>query len=173
MAKAKKKSYMLVLLVVLLLSIAIGYAALAQNLRIEGTANANGKFELVFQDASIGSSVGADDSTASISTDGRILSFNMNLKHPGAGGTILAKVKNTGDIDAKLNGMTFTGENDPDIAITPHGFVSGQVIKAGEYIDISIDVVWNQTSATAKTISFTGTLVYEQATDTFDSNNNG
>lgn len=170
MAKSKKK-YLLAVLLILLLSVAVGYAALSQNLRIEGTATANGNFELVFQDSAIASSVGADGSTASISTDGRILSFNMNLRHPGAGGTITAKVKNTGDIDAKLNGITFSGNDDADITITPNGFVRGQVIKAGESIDVSIDVVWNSTSSTAKTISFTGTLVYEQATENFDSNN--
>ena len=39
MAKTKKKNYTLVILLVLLIGISVGYAAFAQQLTINGTAN--------------------------------------------------------------------------------------------------------------------------------------
>ena len=64
MAKTKKKNYTLVILFVLLIGISVGYAAFAQQLTINGTANANGNFKLAFTNAAIDPNVGAEGSTA-------------------------------------------------------------------------------------------------------------
>ena len=47
--KNKKRNYVIVVLVVLLLALAVGYAAFSDTLTISGTANAKGTFDMELQ----------------------------------------------------------------------------------------------------------------------------
>ena len=51
--KNKKRNYVIVVLVVLLLALAVGYAAFSDTLNITGTANAKGTFNMEFTSAEI------------------------------------------------------------------------------------------------------------------------
>lgn len=169
MAKTKKKNYALLILLILLIGISVGYAAFAQVLTINGTANANGNFNLKFTKAEIDPSVGAEGSTTSISAAGENLSINMNLEYPGAGGIVTATITNTGSIAAKLKNVVFTGDDDPDITVDFDKAVVGEVITPGETKDILITVKWDEDSETAKKVlNFTATLEYEQSTTNFE-----
>lgn len=170
MAKTRKKSYMLLFLLILLVSITVGYAAFAQTLYINGTASANGNFKLKFTNAVIAPNVGADGSSTSISANGDTLSIDMQLKYPGAGGVVTATIKNTGSIAAKLNAVNFTGINDPDIVVTFDNAIVDEVIQPDETKEIIITVRWAENSTVAKSLNFTATLDYVQATTSFDTN---
>ena len=174
MAKTKKKNYALVVLFVLLIGISVGYAAFAQVLTINGTANANGNFKLAFTKAVISPNVGAEGSTTSISATGDNLSINMDLQHPGAGAVVTATITNTGSIAAQLNDIQFTGINDEDIEVTFDNAVTGEVIQPNGTKEVLITVKWAEESTTAKKLNFTATLDYVQSTSNFetDTNNN-
>lgn len=168
MAKTKKKNYALVVLFVLLIGISVGYAAFAQQLTINGTANANGNFKLAFTNAVIDPSVGAEGSTTSISATGDNLSINMELQHPGAGAVVTATITNTGSIAAKLNDITFTGTEDEDILVSFDHSALADVIQPQTSKEILITVKWADDSKEAKKVNFTATLDYVQSTENFD-----
>ena len=168
MAKTKKKNYALVILFVLLIGISVGYAAFAQVLTINGTANANGNFKLAFTNAVIDPNVGAENSTAVISATGDSLSINMDLEYPGAGAVVTATITNTGSIAAKLKNVEFSRTEDPNISISFDKAVVNEVIQPGETKDVLITVKWNENSTTASKVNFTATLEYEQSTENFN-----
>ena len=168
MAKTKKKNYALVILFVLLIGISVGYAAFAQQLQINGTANANGNFKLAFTNAEIKPNVGAEGSTAVPSATGDNLSINMNLQYPGAGAVVTATITNTGSIDAELKNIVFTGNEDPDIQVTFDNAVLNEVIEPNGTKEVLITVKWNEESTTAKTLNFKATLEYVQSTENFN-----
>lgn len=167
MAKTKKKNYALVILFVLLIGISVGYAAFAQVLTINGTANANGNFKLAFTNAVIDPNVGAEKSTAVISATGDTLSINMDLEYPGAGAIVTATITNTGSIAAKLKNVNFSRTEDPNISISFDQAVIDEVIQPGGTKEVLITVKWAEDSKTASKVDFTATLDYEQSTDTF------
>ena len=49
--KKTKRNYVIIALIIVLLSLAIGYAVLNDQLEISGTANVKGTFNMVFQNA--------------------------------------------------------------------------------------------------------------------------
>lgn len=109
--KTTSKKYLIILLIVFLLALAIGYASFSDTLKITGTANANGNFDLEFQNASIDSAVGCDavNTTATISQDKDTLSVSVkDLAYPGAGAQISVDIVNVGSIPAKVNAVTPT-----------------------------------------------------------------
>lgn len=109
--KKSNKKYLIILLIVFLLALAIGYAAFTDTLTISGTANANGTFDLEFQNATVDSAVGCDvdATTATISADKNTLNVVVkDLAYPGAGAQFSVDIVNVGNIPAKVLNVTPT-----------------------------------------------------------------
>ena len=93
--KNKKRNYVIVVLVVLLLALAVGYAAFSDTLTISGTANAKGTFDMEFTSATIDTAtakgINTTESTATISTDKNTVTVVVkDLAYPGAGTNVTA-----------------------------------------------------------------------------------
>ena len=94
----------------LLLVMVAGYALFSQNLTINGTAKAEGKFNIEFTQATISAEKGSTGATATISDNGKILTITIpKLEYPGAYVDVSYTVKNTGTIDAIFNTHKITG----------------------------------------------------------------
>ena len=94
----------------LLLVMVAGYALFSQNLTINGTAKAEGKFNIEFTKATISGEKGSTGATATISDNGKILTITVpKLEYPGAYVDVSYTVKNTGTIDAIFNNRKITG----------------------------------------------------------------
>ena len=94
----------------LLLVMVAGYALFSQNLTINGTAKAEGKFNIEFTQASIKTEKGSTGATATISDNGKILTITVpKLEYPGAYVDVSYTVRNTGTIDAIFNSNKLTG----------------------------------------------------------------
>ena len=94
----------------LLLVMVAGYALFSQNLTINGTAKAEGKFNIEFTQATISGEKGSTGATATISDNGKILTITVpKLEYPGAYVDVSYTVKNTGTIDAIFNSNKLTG----------------------------------------------------------------
>ena len=94
----------------LLLVMVVGYALFSQNLTINGTAKAEGKFNIEFTQATISAEKGSTGATATISDNGKILTITVpKLEYPGAYVDVSYTVKNTGTIDAIFNTHKITG----------------------------------------------------------------
>ena len=173
--KNKKRNYVIVVLVVLLLALAVGYAAFSDTLNITGTANAKGTFNMEFTSATINTDsakgINAAGSSATISDDKNTVTVVVkDLAYPGAGTNVTVVAKNAGTVPAKLNGLSFTGLDDTDIKVTfPEGLVANEVVQPGGTCTITFSVKWDKESklTTEKTIEFTAKLDYVQETEEF------
>ena len=173
--KNKKRNYVIVVLVVLLLALAVGYAAFSDTLNITGTANAKGTFNMEFTSATINTDsakgINVAGSSATISDDKNTVTVVVkDLAYPGAGTNVTVVAKNAGTVPAKLNGLSFTGLDDADIKVTfPDGLVENEVVQPGGTCTITFSVKCDKESklTTEKSSTFTAKLDYVQETEEF------
>jgi len=158
----KKKTYIVVALIILLLVLAVGYSAFGGSLNIVGTAKTN-SFDVEFTDASGGDVAGV------ISNAGQTVTVsNVVLDHPGDYKTIVAKVENLGSIGATIESFNIvkTGvqsdQDAIDITVTP---TSSVTLDAGDSELVTITVTWNAATSSnlSSTVGFTLTANYTQS----------
>lgn len=178
-SKSNKK-YLILLLVVFLLALAIGYAAFSDTLNITGTANANGKFDLEFQNAKVVKAVGCDESEtkAVISPDKNTLTVTAkDLAYPGAGAEFSVDIVNVGTVPAKVKSVTptnITGSENIKIKGLDAITTSHDSVDVGDKCSLGFTVEWDADSTAATEaeksgISFELEIEYEQdVTTTFD-----
>lgn len=180
--KKSKKNFIAIVLVVLLLALAVGYAAFSSQLTISGTAKANGKWDVKFKanSASVTQSIvtGTETNTAVIDSDGKTLRVTVNLATPGDGSNISVVVENTGSIDAKLKGFNVTGDltqvdtsnvyQKSAIKLTVPNMTEGEVLTKGTSKTFTFSVEWDKTVETltdavkGESATFEITFDYEQ-----------
>lgn len=181
--KKSSKKYLIILLIVFLLALAIGYAAFTDTLTITGTANANGTFDIEFQNANVDSTVGcdADKTTATISADKDTLNVVVkDLAYPGAGAQISVDIANVGTIPAKILNVTptnITGSDNIKISGLEAITTSHPKIDANGVCHLVFTVEWDANSTVEATaeekagISFGLEIEYTQnTTDIFNGN---
>ena len=156
--KKSKKNYVAIVLVVLLVAMAVGYAAFSGSISVSGTANASGKWDVKFTQADITQSIvtGTTTNTATVQGEGESIDVSVNLATPGDGATITAKIANKGDYDAKLTGFTVTGDGfeDQGAGVWKNGAI---LVKVPEVETDGSDVI----SATSGTKTFTFTVEWD------------
>lgn len=178
MKKTKNKKFLIIVLIVLLLGLAVGYAAFSDTLNITGTANAGGNFDMVFSTATISTSEGidTDNSSAVISGDKNTLTVTIkDLSYPGAGAQIDTVIHNAGTIPAKVKSVNTTLPSGQAIKVNGLNAITTAhpVIAAGGDCNLSFTVVWdenvNELSDEEKSgVTFDLTIEYEQATTSFE-----
>ena len=179
--KKSKKNVVAIVLVVLLLALAVGYAAFSQTLPISGTANASGNWDIKFVDGSetITNSIvkGTTANTATVNTDGKSMKVTVNLATPGDGANVSVDIRNAGNVDAVVKDFTVTGDgfsesttntykNGPILVKVPT-VADGDELAAGETKTFTFSVEWDSTETDSlgpdgKTATFTITFDYEQ-----------
>lgn len=176
MKRKSSKKYVVVLLIALLFFVSIGYAALSDTLRITGTANLKGVFDLKFESASI-----ADTTSKSTATpNGKELVVVANLTYPGDGESITAVIKNESEVDAKVNGLRMTStefikvtdntwNGDNVTVVFPE--MKDCVVPAGETCSVTFTVAWDadaqetyQTDSNPHSVGFSVEIDYVQNT---------
>lgn len=178
--EGKKKNWLIILLVLLLLAISLGYAAFSTNLAINGSVTGSANWNIIFTDTAIcnadQSIAAASKGTAAISDDGTVITASVNLAYPGDGALIKAVVTNKGNIDAIVKNININNiVSSKDITITTPsisdgGFGVGEIVPANGTCTFYIAVKWNTDSTTVATAdnpisaSFKFTVEYEQST---------
>ena len=100
----KKKNWVVIALCIAIVGMGIGFAALAQNLQINATANITGEWDVRIIDIQL---VDAAWTNANASTfDGTSATFETGLASPGAYAYYQIRVENFGNIDAILSSIT-------------------------------------------------------------------
>lgn len=171
--KKSKKSYILIVLVVLLLALAIGYAAFSANLTINGTATASGTWDVQFITSTVDTAEHGTATVAKTTVDGDTLNVNVTLTFPGDACTVTANIKNSGSIPAKLTGFTLTDDqggtysnSDIDIIVPTIATDGSEVIDAGETCPVTFAIKWKTSStATNVTAKFKINFTYEQPSE--------
>lgn len=168
-----KTKILIVALIVLLLALAIGYAAYSQRLTVEGRADASGNFEVAFTGGSIHT---PDHGSVSINpNDSSKMSVSVKLSYPGDGCTVTAYIKNNGNVPAKLTGFHLynkgatTAFSNSDIEVLVQDSSANEVLAVGESTTKSFNVKWKKDSTVEKaSAEFDIALDFEQATADFE-----
>lgn len=182
MKKSNKKNYIAIVLIVLLLALAVGYAAFSSQLKITGTATAKaGTWDVKFTTANATASiVDGTAANSAVVTNDQTVTVTVNLATPGDGSNITATITNNGTVDAKLTGFNASSANLTKVSDTvyqtdaikltlPTVTSNGtDVIAAGSSKTFTFSVEWDSsvneaTVGTGQTASFDITFTYEQA----------
>ncbi len=172
--RKSNKNVVIIMLIVLLLALAVGYAAFVDVLNISGTANTKGTLDLEFQNAEVVKIVGANTETtkAEISVDKNMLIVNAgDLSYPGAGVEYSVDIVNVGTMPAEIQAITptnITGSdkikvNGLDVIKTDH-----PKIEKGKRCNIHFTVEWpidvGEIPENESSISFGLQIEYTQST---------
>ena len=172
--KKSKKNYVAIVLVVLLVAMAVGYAACSGSISISGTANASGKWDVKFTNADITDSIvtGTTENTATVQGEGESIDVSVNLATPGDGATITATIANKGSYDAKLTGFSVVGDGFTETSTGSGVWKKGAIlVKVPTMVTSGSDVISAETGT--KTFTFTvewDSTVTELADDTETAN---
>lgn len=165
----KKTNSVIMILLVVMLGLTIGYAALSTTLTISGTSNVTGTWNVAITNITAGTLSEASNATPPTYT-GTTATFSTNLNKPGASATYTVTVKNSGNIVAKLssiNGVTEANAAEPtDVTYTVTGINVNDTLAAGASKTITVKVDWKSSATkipTTKTKTMTLALNFVQA----------
>lgn len=147
---------------------AVGYAALSQSLTINGTASISSTWDVQIISISEGVSENGASNASSPTSDGTSATFSTNLTVPGSKMTYKITVKNSGNLNAKLTGLTKSPDSPAATGIYYNvtGVEQGvTTLDAGETNVITVEVGWVSTDTSmpaTKTVPLTVNLTYTQ-----------
>ena len=164
--KTKKRSQLLIVLLILLITLAIGYAVFSDQVVIGGTATMAGNIEIVFKSGTVHGNGYGD---AIVSTDGKTLNVDVELTYPGDGTMVTAIIENKGTVPVSLSQFTLSGVS-PELIVTfplANGGSNSDVILSGGTCEVIFAVEWDpaddsDNNSPSKTGSFTATFDYIQ-----------
>lgn len=167
---SKIKNILLILLFLAIIGMSIGYAALAQILTINGTANISANWDIKISNIAEGTLTGAVPKTATVVAGDKLsASFDVDLQYPGASATYIITVQNAGTIDARLESIT--GIDTANAAAPTEltysiNAIENDLLTSGSTKDYIVTVSWADSNQipTTKTKIATITLNYVQST---------
>ena len=166
--RKNSKNVILLVLLVLVVGMAVGYAALSQALVINGTASITTEWKIMITDIKEGKMSGAE-SKSTPSYTSTTATFDVNLLYPGASAQYVVTVANQGSINAKLvsvDGLDSANRATPSAITYSINSRENDPLASGDTKDYIITVTWNADSTEltqTKSKTATITLNYEQA----------
>lgn len=140
--KRSKVNYLVITLLIVLLTIAVGYAAFSQQLQITGTAAAKGSWDIHFSNVRMEPS--DSKNTVTLSDDKHTMNVNVNLEKPGDIRMAEVHIVNKGSVDATLTAFNIEAKNGESQTINPEGgvaYVNGAIRITVEEIEVGTDLI--------------------------------
>lgn len=166
MEDSHKTSLILILLAVVVV-MAVGYAAFAQQLNITGTAEITSTWDVHIEEISVASELNQGKNiSATVASDKLSVNFQAELVIPSSSVTYNVTVKNSGTIDAKLDSLLFDNSQNEAIKYSYSGIALNDVIESGETQTFTVTVTFDENytkDPEVKTGTLTMTLGYVQA----------
>lgn len=157
--KKDKRTYLIIALVVILLLLAVGYAAFTDTLTISGNVTGTVNYNVHFDETSVGGTVGKDQKT---------LTADVTLAYPGDAKEITAVIKNDSSIPVKLTGFKVDAPVDSDNITFDYENLTtdgAETLAAGATCTYKFVVGWKEESeVTSVSGTYKFTFTYEQAT---------
>ena len=169
MSNNKKRNIVIGVLCVVVLLMAVGYAAFQTVLNIKGTSNITSSWNVKITNVTSKNIVGTASNNGEPSWDNLSATFKTNLQAPGDSIEYDITVSNAGSLDAKLDEITLSDTNNPAIKFTASGMTKGDVITAGSTKILTVKVEYLSSVSeqpTNTTSTLTVDLDYSQATGT-------
>lgn len=178
MKKKNSKKFVLALLVLLLLTVSVGYSALSTTLNINGTSKINNAtWDVHFENIKVTSGSVSATKVATIDTATTTVNYNVDLTKPGDFYEFIVDVKNAGSINAKLSALpTLSGVSAAQDVYTNYTvtYKDGTAIKADDKlasgetktlkvkVEFDKNVANNQLPTEAQTLNLTFAMNYVQ-----------
>ena len=165
------KSILIGGLLAVIVVMAVGYAAFASSLKISGTSNISTTWDVEITDITTSNKVGSASVKEQPTFEKLTATFSTNLVSPGDSITYNIKVENKGSLDAKLNKITLTKEDNPAVLFETKGLKEGGVLRKGESAILNVSVTYNSEITSQPTkldASLTATLDFTQSDGTSD-----
>ena len=123
------KKIIITVLSVLVVAMAVGYALLAQELTINGTATIDSTWDVKITGiAQSGEAVGGATSKASPTFTSTTANFSVSLIQPGDSISYNVTVTNSGTLDAIVDSITISDSTNPAINYTVTGITEGTTL---------------------------------------------
>ncbi len=165
------KSILIGGLLAVVVIMAVGYAAFASSLKISGTSNISTTWDVEITDITTSNKVGSASVKEQPTFEKLTATFSTNLVSPGDSITYNIKVENKGSLDAKLNKITLTKEDNPAVLFETKGLKEGGVLRKDESAILNVSVTYNSEITSQPTkldASLTATLDFAQSDGTSD-----
>ncbi len=174
MTQRKKNNIIIGSLCVVVLLMAVGYAAFSSILNIKGTSSISSNWNILITNVDEKNIVGSATNAEEPSWEDLTATFKTNLVSPGDSIEYDITIENRGNLNAKLDKITLTDSNNPAIKFTSSGLEEGTELNAGGIATLTVKVeydnnVISQPESTEGT--FTVTLDYSQKEGSGDVNN--
>ena len=169
MKKNNNQTKIIVTFAAILCFMAIGYAALSQQLKINGTAKITGNWNIQFTNIVSNPSGGASNKVAPTGIGTTTATFQVNLNEPGDKMVYDITVSNLGNIDAIVDSVTEIDNDNQDIKYTIEGIQRGTELKATESKEFKVTVQYDKVvtaiNNTSRTISINVNFVQKQGSN--------
>ena len=159
-----QKNHLLIGLCAVVLVMAVGYAAFAQRLTINGTANVTSTWNVLITDIKEKVKNGGNSKTTPTYTN-TTATFSSTLTKPGDYITYEVTVENRGTIDAILKTITKTDANNNAIVFTVDGIAENDTLASGATTTFTVKVEYSNSVTTQPSVltsTLTLQLDYEQ-----------
>lgn len=150
--EARHKNTLIISLIAIVFVMAVGYAAFAQTLNINGSASITSKWEVRLDQSGANKTTDSQmgtPPTANILVDGDGLTaeFSAEFISPGDSVTYTIPIVNNGTIDARLSTISISGTN---LSSSPAGNLTGNTVVESNDDNIRYTVTSPGTSTLAK-----------------------
>lgn len=151
-------------IIVLLVLVAVGFAAISLTLNFTGNININGSYDnfangVVFSEAAMDTTSTNDGATASITDGGKSITFTtQTLDTLNEQAVLTYKIKNDSQYNALLGEMTCTSDDTNYIQITRGGVLNNKTLTKGETSaadTVTVKLVKTYSETTAKKVTIT------------------
>ena len=150
----KKKNFIIGTLLAAIVLMSVGYAALAQVLTINGTANIDASWDVQITGITESTLTGA--TTKSTNFDATSATFNVDLAYPGATATYEISIENKGSIDAVLESITGVDSANAalpsEIQYTVTGVAANDELDSGATAKAIVTVTWVKSTDNKDTV---------------------
>lgn len=164
--ETKNKNALIGGLLAIVFVMAVGYAAFATQLNVNGTANVTSSWDVHIKSITAGTPTGtATSKSAVIGADKLSATFETDLVSPGDTISYQVEVENAGSLDAKLSELTFDKGTSTAIEHSYSNIAKNDVIVAGATKTFTVTVAYksditsqptdaNKTSTLSMVLSF-------------------
>ena len=165
--KKRKRNSAIIVLLVLIIAIAVGYAAFQTTLTINGTVSSNATWDVKFTDAKLikgdGTVISNNSLNSATKTDTAVTA-TVTLAYPGDAVKLQTVITNGGNLDAKLTKVNVdTSSLGSELTVTPATHTEGTVLAHGKSCTNEFVIQWKPTSTAASASgSFDVTFTYDQ-----------
>jgi len=140
MSDSKIKKITIAILILCILVMSVAYASLFQRLRISGNASVTASWKVEITGIKEGNKTGGASSISVPSYTSSTANFNARLTNVSDSIEYLVTIKNSGEIDAKLNSIITSKTGSDAIVYEIIGVSENDVIKKGETLTVTVKV---------------------------------